>query len=189
MRVVTVLMSVVAITLALQQGQAQTPEKPMNVSLCEVKAHPENFLHKLIEITVTASHGFEDSMIEDSRCPWASAGPGVWMEYGGGRSTNTMYCCGLSPRPDREQPLIVEGVPLELVDDQTFREFDKQLHPKHSKPQRRSDKVTATMRGRMFARYEGIMGTQQSFAWRGYGHMDCCMLFVVTQVLRVEPPR
>ena len=52
-----------------------------------------------------------------------------------------------------------------LVDDQTFKEFDKQLHPKHSK-QRESDTVRATMRGRIFARYEGIGGTQQNPGWR-----------------------
>jgi hypothetical protein len=189
MRLFIGLAGMAAITLVLQQGRAQTQEKPLAVSLCEVKAHPENFLHKLIEITVTASHGFEDSMVEDSRCPWPNAGSGVWMEYGGTRSTNTMYCCGLSPKPERDKPLVVDGMSLELVDDETFKEFDKQLHPKHTKPQRDSDKVIATMRGRIFARYEGIGGTQQSPAWRGYGHMGCCMLFVVTQVVSVAPPQ
>ena len=37
----------------------QSPEKPLAVSLCEVKAHPESFLHKLIEFTATASHGLK----------------------------------------------------------------------------------------------------------------------------------
>jgi hypothetical protein len=180
---------VVAISVALLQGRAQSPEKPLAVLLCEVKAHPENFLHKLIEVTATASHGFEDSMVEDSRCPWPKGGLGIWMEYGGMRSTDTMYCCGFSPKPDREKPLVVDGMSVELVDDQTFKEFDKQLHPNHSKPKRGSYTVRATMRGRIFARYEGIAGTQQNPGWRGYGHMDCCMLFVVTQVVSLDPPR
>jgi hypothetical protein len=134
----------VAIGMALRRVGRQAPEQPLTVSLCEVKAQPENFLRKLVEVTATASHGFEDSMVEDSRCPWPNAGPGVWMEYGGTRSTNTMYCCGFSPKPDREKPLSFDGMLLELVDDQTFRELDKQLHPKHSK-QRGSDTVRATM--------------------------------------------
>jgi hypothetical protein len=188
MRLVIGLGGMVAIGLALQQGRAQAPEKPLAVSLCEIKAHPENFLHKLVEVTATASHGFEDSMIEDSRCPWSNGGPGVWMEYGGTRSTDTMYCCGFSPKPDRAKTLVVDGMSLELVDDQIFREFDQQLHPKHSK-QRESDTVKATMRGRMFARYEGVGGTQQNPNWRGYGHMGCCMLFVVTQAVSIDPSR
>jgi hypothetical protein len=60
------------------------------------------------------------------------SGPGVWMEYGGTRSTNTMYCCGISPSSDRKRTLVVEGVSLELVDDENFRKFDKLLHPKHT---------------------------------------------------------
>ena len=169
------------------ESAAQRPEQPVRVSLCEIKAHPENYVHKLVEFTAIASHGFEDSMVEDSHCSWPGHGPGVWMEYGGKRSTATMYCCGLSPKPDRPDTLVIEGISLDLVDDQTFREFDRRLHPKHSK-QRSSDTVRATLRGRIFARYEGIGGTQQNPEWRGYGHMGCCMLFVVTQVVAVNPP-
>ena len=159
----------------------------MQVSLCEVKAHPENFLHKLVEFTATASHGFEDSMVEDSRCAWPERGPGVWMDYGGKRSTATMYCCGISPKPNRNDVLEVEGIQLDLVDDETFRAFDTRLHPSH--PGRTSATVRARLRGRIFGKYGGIAGTQQNPGWRGYGHMGCCMLFVVTQVVSVEPPR
>jgi hypothetical protein len=183
-----VLAGILAIGLAPAQIRAQHPEVPLRVSLCDVKAHPENFLHKLVEFTAIASHGFEDSMVEDSRCSWPDGGPGVWMEYGGKRSTATMYCCGISPKPDRSDTLIVDGIPLDLVDDETFREFDKRLHPNHSK-QRSSETVRATLRGRIFARYEGIGGTKQNPGWRGYGHMGCCMLFVVTQVVSVDPAR
>ncbi|WP_158788088.1 hypothetical protein [Granulicella sp. L46] len=170
------------------RSEAQTPEVPIRVSLCEIKTHPEKYLEKLVEFTAVASHGFEDSMVEDSQCPWPDSGPGVWMEYGGSRSTDTMYCCGFSPKPTRDKPLVVNGIPLGLIEDGKFQEFDARLHPKHPKPQRASDTVKATLRGRVFGRYEGIAGTQQSPAWRGYGHMGCCMLFVVTQVLSVDKP-
>ena len=43
------------------------------------------------------------------------------------------------------------------------------------------------MRDRVFARFEGIAGTQVTPGWRGYEHMDCCMLFVITQVLSFDP--
>lgn len=170
-------------------SQAQQPEVPIHVSLCEIKTHPEKYLKKLVEFTAIASHGFEDSMVEDSSCPWPDHGPGVWMEYGGNRSTDTMYCCGFSPKSTRDKPLVVDGIPLSLVEDEKFQEFNARLHPKHSKPQRASDLVKATLRGRVFGRYEGIAGTQQSPAWGGYGHMGCCMLFVVTQVVSVDMQR
>jgi len=175
-----------AIASVPAQSRAQSSETPLQVSLCEIKAHPENFVHKLVEFTATASHGFEDSMVEDSHCSWPDNGPGIWMEYGGKRSTATVYCCGFSPKPDRPKTLVVDGMTLNLVDDENFREFDQRLHPHHEK-QTSSDTVKATLRGRIFARYEGIGGTKQNLEWRGYGHMGCCMLFVVTQVVSVEP--
>jgi len=52
-----------AMASATAQSRAQSSEAPLQVSLCEIKAHPENFL---VEFTATASHGFEDSMVEDS---------------------------------------------------------------------------------------------------------------------------
>lgn len=188
MRAISVVAGVVAIGFASVPSPARQREVPVRVSLCEIKAHPETFLHKLVEFTATASHGFEDSTVDDSRCSWTDHGPGVWMEYGGKRSTATMYCCGVSPTPYRNQNLVVEGIRLDLVDDKTFRAFDRRLHQEPSK-QGSSNTVRATLRGRIFGRYEGIEGTQQDPAWRGYGHMGCCMLFVVTQVVSVEPPR
>lgn len=186
MRIIASLAGMLAIGLMPMLSAAQHAEVPLRVSLCDIKAHPENYLHKLVEFTATASHGFEDSMVEDSRCAWPELGPGVWMEYGGKRSTATMYCCGVSPRADRDDILKVEGIRLDLVHDEIFRAFDKRLHPPKQRP---SVTVRATLRGRVFARYEGIAGTQQGLAWRGYGHMDCCMLFVVTQVVSLDPPR
>jgi hypothetical protein len=188
MRTALVLVGTLATGLAAAQSTPQHSEVPLKVSLCDVKAHPEMFLHKLLEFTATASHGFEDSMVEDSHCPWPEGGPGVWMDYGGKRSTATKYCCGESPKSSRSETLVVEGISLDLVDDETFRAFDRRLHRRPSKPVS-SINVRATMRGRVFARHEGIMGTQQGKSWRGYGHMDCCMLFVVTQVVSVEPPQ
>ncbi len=169
-------------------GRSQSPSiaLPAQVSLCDIKANPADFVHKYVELTVTASHGFEDSMVEDSKCLWGKDHPGVWMEYGGTRSTDTMYCCGLSPSNKRPNALAIDGISLPLVEDDNFREFDRRLHPNH-RPRRESDAVQATLRGYIFAKYEGIGGTQVSPRWEGYGHMGCCILFVVEQVIAVDP--
>jgi hypothetical protein len=183
---ITGLMMVFTTSYSLPQ---QPEEVPIKVSLCEIKTQPEKYLKKLVEFTAVASHGFEDSMVGDSRCPGPDRGPGVWMEYGGTRSTDTTYCCGFTAKSTRDKPLVVDGISLSLVEDQKFREFDARLHPRHSKSQQASDSVKATLRGRVFGRYEGIAGSQQSQAWSGYGHMGCCMLFVVTQVVSVDTPQ
>jgi hypothetical protein len=45
------------------RSKAQSPEVPIQVSLCEIKAHPEKYLKKLVEFTAVASHGVEHSMV------------------------------------------------------------------------------------------------------------------------------
>jgi hypothetical protein len=179
-------MKAIAILLALigasvpAFGQAPS-EQPIRTTLCEIKAHPENFQHKLVEFRATASHGFEDSMVEDSACPWPeNKNPGVWMEFGGTHSTDTMYCCGFSPKPVRPATLKVDGMEIPLVDDDLFKKFDSALHA-DPKP-KQSVTVDAILRGRIFARRKTINKDEY---WGGYGHMGCCMLFVVTQVLSV----
>jgi hypothetical protein len=183
----TIFVFIATLTMGLTAGQTPPlhPAVPLQVSLCDIKAHPDMFLHKLVEFTATASHGFEDSMVEDSHCPWSQGRPGVWMEYGGKRSTATLYCCGISPKPDRSETLVIDGISLDLLDDNTFRAFDRRLHQRPSKPES-SNTVRATLRGRIFARYEGIGGSRQNPEWRGYGNMGCCMLFVVAQVVSID---
>lgn len=168
-------------TVPSTHSQSTPREIPIRTTLCEIKAHPENFQHKLVEFRAIASHGFEDSMVEDAACPWAkNRNPGVWMEFGGTHSTDTMYCCGFSPKPNRPANLRVDGIEVPLIDDSLFEEFDKELHVYHAP--KRSVRVDAELRGRIFASREEINGHKY---WGGYGHMGCCMLFVVTQVLGI----
>jgi hypothetical protein len=166
-------------------SQTQQAEAPIKTTLCEIKAHPENFQHKLVEFTATASHGFEDSMVESDQCTWAHPvpNPGVWMEFGGKQSTDTMYCCGFSPKPDRPDTLKIDNLEIPLVEDDMFRQFNSALHPKREKPGR-SVTVEATMRGMIFAERAKLAKNIPEY-WGGYGHMGCCMLFVVTQVVSV----
>jgi|SRR5215472_13891019 len=177
-----VILFVLAATSVPACCQSASTEQPIPTTLCEIKAHPENFQHKLVEFRATASHGFEDSMVEESTCPWPKNGnPGVWMEFGGTRSTDTMYCCGFNPKPDRPANLQVDGVEVPLVDDDLFRHFNKALHPERAQPGK-SVTVDAILRGRIFANRVRYGRPEH---WGGYGHMGCCMLFVVTQVVSV----
>ena len=132
-------------------AQDNLAEVPIKTTLCAIKAHPENFQHKLVEFTAAASHGFEDSMVESKQCPWTGSGnPGVWMEFGGKRSTDTMYCCGLTPRSDRPEPFKLDEIEVTLLDDDLFQKFDAALHPAKPHPREechcRSDSSRSILR-------------------------------------------
>jgi hypothetical protein len=157
---------------------AQSPDQPVKTTLCEIKKDPMAFNGKLVEVSGYGSHGFEDSMFEDPTCFWDSGRPGIWMEYGGTAATDTMYCCGVTPSKEKK-PLIVQGISVPLLRDEVFRRFDDLLH---SEP-RKEISVRATVRARMFVAAKSING-RTLFA--GYGHMGCCMLLAIEQVLSVE---
>lgn len=154
------------------RSQETPPEK---VTLCELKKDPAAYNHKLIEVTAFVSHGFEDFTLFDPAC---SSWPRVWLEYGGTSKSGTMYCCGVTADRSRPKPLVVENIPVPLADDAQFREFDRLL-------QRRPDSVVrATIAGRFFAG-EQVKYPKGTF-WGGYGHMGCCSLLAIQQVLSVD---
>jgi hypothetical protein len=146
-------------------------EEPVQVTVCELKANPADYNHKLIEVIGFVSHGFEDFGLFDPSCPsW----PYVWLEYGGTKKSGTMYCCGVSANRTRPQELVVEGITVSLTTDETFEAFDRLIQP--------DSVVHATLIGRFFAGKESrlLMG-------RGYGHMGCCSLLAIQTVVSVDP--
>jgi hypothetical protein len=122
------------------------------------------------------SHGFEDFTLFDPSCPsW----PHVWLEYGGTVSSGTIYCCGVTASRSHPEPAIVEGIPIPLIDDERFREFDRLI-------QRRFDTVVhVTIVGRFFSGRQEPSPTGVKMG--GYGHMGCCSLLAIQRVLSVEP--
>jgi hypothetical protein len=155
-------------------------EEPLKANLCEVKANPPAFNHKLVEITAFVSHDFEDFTLFDPAC---DSWPNVWLEYGGNSKSGTMYCCGVTADKQRPEELVVENIPVPLVTNELFVQLDKAIQP----PYRSGDYgavVRATVVGRFFA------GTRQKFAkgtpWGGYGHMGCCSLLAIQEVRSVD---
>lgn len=150
-------------------------EEPLKVTLCDLKKDPAAYNHKLVQVTGMVSHGFENFTLADAVCAdW----PSIWVEYGGRRNSGTIYCCGISAARKRAKPLTIEKISLSLVTDQQFRKFDQII-------QRRSDTTArATLIGRFFSGKKGAVGPED---WGGFGHMGCCSLFVIQQVVSVEP--
>ncbi len=162
----------------LLQGATAHCQTPVKVSYCEVAHHPAKYNHQLIQFTTFVSYGFEDFTAFDPNCPHESM---MWLEYGGITRSPAMYCCGVTPGTTREKPLEVEGITVPIVDDKNFSQFQKELLTKHGKYI--SSVVSATLIGRFFS---GSPPSKNTFG-PGYGHMGCCTLFAIQQVVSVDP--
>ena len=169
-----------------QRGAAQSNflTVPVKATLCEISANPAVFNRHLVEVHGIATHGFEDSAVYDPVC--LHPRPGIWMEFGGTQSTNTMYCCGFTPKTTRPHPLVIDGIGPPLVNDALFQDFIRRLHT--TGPPQATSTVGATLRGIVFGHQVQWSKNSKPF-WGGYGHMGCCILFVVTQVIAVDPER
>lgn len=179
---ISYLLRVVALLAAIScSHRSSLPEiptrdgSPEEVTVCQLQTDPAKYNHKLIKITGFISHGFEDFAIFDPEC---ESRQGIWLEYGGTKASNTMYCCGVVPGHSRPENITVENIQVPLVDDDQFKKLELIL-------KKRYDTVMhATIVGRFFSgekvKYPG------GEHWSGYGHAGCCMLLVIQQVMSVD---
>jgi hypothetical protein len=149
-------------------------EKPLKVEVCELQANPATYDHKLIEVTGVVSHGFEKFSLSDARCAQRL---GVWLEYGGTARSGTVYCCGVTADRTRPEALVVEGISVPLIDDAIFRQFDTRIQSG------RELVLHATLVGRFFAGRQERSGGGD--VGGGYGHLGCCSLLAIQQVLAI----
>lgn len=145
------------------------------VTACQLKSDPAKYNHRVVEVTGFVSHGFEDFALDDPTC---ASRNNIWLDYGGTKESDTMYCCGVTPGQTRPQQVSVENISIPLVDDVHFQEFDRIIRS-------RADTVMhATIVGRFFSGQETKYAT--GTFWSGYGHMGCCSLLMIQQVLAVD---
>lgn len=157
-------------------------EEPQKIFVCQLKQDPPAYNHKLVEVAAFVSHDFEDFTLFDPACPdW----PAVWLEYGGKVKSDTTYCCGPTAGKSRPRELKVENISIPLVENDRFKQFDKEIQPPFHSGNFGSV-VHATLIGRFFS------GTKEQFGkgvpfWGGYGHMGCCSLLAIQEVKSVDP--
>jgi len=166
------------------QTQLKSPlsGEPEKVTLCELSTDPGKYNQKLVEVVGFVSRAFEDSTIFDPSC---TSRYGIWLEVGGKGGTGTMYCCGTAPQTTREKDVVVEGMSIQLMDDDNYRQFSKILTRRSEEEDNGNGRVVyATLVGRFFSGRENHYPGGTS--WGGYGHMGCCSLFVVQQVVSVK---
>lgn len=145
------------------------------VTVCDLKNDPAKYNRVQVKVTGYYSRGFEESELFDPGC---KSRQWIWVDMGGKRSIDVMYCCGFTPSPTREEELEVEGVQLPIVEDASFNKYDELLA--------KGTNVKATVIGTYFSGEEQHYPNGET-AWAGYGHMGIGTLFVVQQVLSVEP--
>lgn len=154
-------------------------EAPIKVSACDLANNPQDFNHKLVEVTGFVSHGFEDFSISDPSCTTKQL---IWLEYGGTHKSGTMYCCDVSASRSRPEQLEVEEIPIPLTVDDQFEQFDKLVSQEHNTI------IHATIVGRYFSgKKREDQDDPDNTAWRGYGHMGCCTLLAIEKIAGVDP--
>src|SRR5260370_36294528 len=97
-------------------------EESQKVTICQLQKNPDAYNQKLVEVVGFVSHDFEDFSLFDPECP---SRYDVWLEYGGVAASGTIYCCGGAGLRKRPKPLVVEDIPIPLIDNDLFREFDR----------------------------------------------------------------
>jgi len=167
---------IVILALTLCHVQVGWCEEPQKVTVCQLKDNPAAHNHELIEVTGFVRHGFEDFGLFDPTC---GSFPYIWLEYGGKVKSGTMYCCGVTDSRSRPSELIVENIQVPLVDDEQFKTFNNLIHLSPS------SLVHATIVGRFFAGKE--IHYPKGVRRGGYGHMGCCSLLAIQQVVSVDP--
>src|SRR5258708_7842457 len=98
--------------------------KAQEISVCDLKNDPAKYNHSVVKVSGYFSRGFEDSTLYDPGC---KSDQWIWVELGGKRSVDVMYCCGFTPKSTRDEELEVEGIKLPLTDDANFNKYDKML--------------------------------------------------------------
>lgn len=176
MRLISSIAIAVAFGLATEgrsEVVSELPASGVKVRLCALQADPAAYNHKMIDVRAVVSHGLQDFTLSDPGCERRSA---IWLEYGGLVNSETEYCCGVKAGP-RTTALVVEGIETRLIDDALFRRFDARV--------RTHDHVSfrAHLVGRFFAGLK--QQTPKGVFWGGYGHLGCCSLLVIQQVLAV----
>lgn len=155
----------------------------MEVSRCDLARNPKTFDGKLIRVRGTLNVYFENFSLGIGDCDTEQ---GIWLAFGGdvpGIVTSMVNDTFRKPGSD----IKVNGVSYGIKKDDSFRKLYALIAARHGdKP---DYSVTATLIGMFFAGEEGRTAKGATY-FGGYGHLDCCALFVITQVSAVEsvPP-
>jgi len=167
-------------TLFVIRPELRAQEIPVNVPFCDLARSPKSFDGKIVRVRGTLSVFFEDFSLFSKDCDTQQ---GIWLAFGGdvpGIVPSTWN--DMSRKPGEN--IKVNGISYGIKKDENFRRLYALIAARHgNKPLYR---VTATLTGTFLAGEESKMPNGQT-EYRGYGHLYCCSLLMITQVLDVKP--
>ena len=170
--------------LAVPGSDAQSlpDSKPQEVSLCDLLKNPKKYDHAKLLLRGAISSEFEDFTIFDKSCTWPDW-PGIWLMFGGDVDCPTPSTWNDVGRP-KGKDVMFDGVRYPLVKDGNFRNFYGLVTTRKSK--KAVYHAKATLEGTFFsgATYEGEKPSKPPMP--GFGHLGCCHLFIIHQVIEVE---
>ena len=150
---------------------------PLKVSVCELISNPARYNHALVEVSGHITHAFEVFVLSPDDCQISVDSVGIWLEYGGKKSSGTVYCCDATSKRTRQETLVVEGVRCDLDEDAPFQKFDQIIDSNDWTEAR------VSIVGRFFSGRQ--MHYPNGYHWGGYGHMGMYSLLVIEKVLSV----
>lgn len=136
------------------------------VGVCEISANPQAFHKKQLIVDAFASSGFENFTLQDPTCDKQI---GIWLELGGSGTHDIVYCC---PPASKKRQTVVERIRIPLVENRLLEDFRAGLRVDGGAMLR------VRLKGRFFA-----TPANRRF---GYGHLGCCELFVIEEIMAVQ---
>ncbi|MGA8034356.1 MAG: hypothetical protein WB985_00160 [Candidatus Acidiferrales bacterium] len=161
----------------------QSSSGPPVVAICDLLRDRAAYNRKEIEVTGIVSVEFEDFTIFDPTC---DSNLQIWLEYGA-KARSGVVSTALSGRRTAPKTFTVETIEISLDEDSTFQAFSEAIHGHSS---RDGTVVRAILRGRFFAgRIAAPSANGRRIVRPGYGHMGCCSLFAIEQVVSFDKDR
>jgi hypothetical protein len=157
----------------ISQDQSMNSAQVIDAGLCEVAKTPQLFDGKLLRLHAFLSMEFEDSTLHDASCPeealtnmgnpsdWPTE---IWAEFAD--HTDYWKVKGFAP----------------LANDERLQQFRTLLLSRSHVHQM----TAATMVGTFYAGTAIDIKGRPATRFRGYGHMGCCSLFVISRIEAVD---
>jgi len=165
-------------------GVVCAQQVPTKVDVCELAGNPKAFDGRAVEVRGALDVDFEDFTLAHPGCAEEQQ---IWLAFGGdvpGVVPSTVNDNFRTAGVD----LRVNGISYAVKKDESFRRLYALIAARRGdKPEYRA---TATLTGTFLAGEESKSASTGHTYFRGYGHLGCCSLLVITQVSEVEstPP-
>src|SRR4051794_16632013 len=97
--------------LLLMAAPAVFSQEVVPASVCELRADPAKFNHKLVRLNATVYMEFESSFLDNGLCQKTQTS--VWFMMGGDEPLSVAYCCEFQTR-DRGKDVTIEDISVSL---------------------------------------------------------------------------